>query len=113
MRLAETHLDMPIENPGESVLEAAYTNALERFEFNVAMEYIWSRIQLLDQKISAEEPFKVVKIDPEKGKQMIREAVHEVYIIACYLRPLLPQTCDVIQEAVLSNKKPENLFPRK
>jgi methionyl-tRNA synthetase len=113
MRLAETHLDAPIERPSENSLDEVYTHALENFEFSVAMDYVWARIQALDQKISAEEPFKVVKVDSEKGKQMIRDAAHEVYMIARYLRPLLPATCDVIQEAVLANKKPENMFPRK
>jgi methionyl-tRNA synthetase len=66
----------------------------------------------LDEKITREEPFKVVKSDPEKGKAMIAELVAEVYDLSFDLRPLMPATAEVIQRAIVAVKKPENLFPR-
>jgi methionyl-tRNA synthetase len=113
MKLAEQYLDAPIEHPVQSGFPEEYQHALNAYEFNKACEYVWARIQALDQKIHNEEPFKVVKVDLEKGKVMLRDIAHELYLIARLLQPLLPQTSDVIKAAVLSNKKPENLFPRK
>jgi methionyl-tRNA synthetase len=116
MRLAETHLsgssitntDFQVEYTGD-----LYMNALENFEFNIAMEYVWKCVQNLDQRISSDEPFKVVKLDLEKGKKMIIDAVVDLYQIARLLEPLLPTTSATIKAAILANKKPDNMFPRK
>lgn len=113
MKLAEGYLKEPIVRPEPEAFAAEYSTALNGYEFNKAMEYVWTRIQALDQKISTEEPFKVIKIDPEKGEVMIRSAVQEVYMIARLLQPFMPHTSDTIKAAILENKKPENLFPRK
>jgi methionyl-tRNA synthetase len=113
MKLAETHLTAPIVRPKPTGFAAEYTTALEHFEFNTAMEYVWGRIQALDQHIQNTEPFKVVKVDAEKGRELIAGLCAELYHIARLLQPLLPQTSDIIKEAVLVNKKPENMFPRK
>lgn len=112
MKLAETHLGQPIDRPVEAGFTAAYTEALDTYDFQGAMDYVWSRIGELDTKITADEPFKVVKTDVEKGKEMISDAVVELYRIAQLLQPVMPQTSNRIKEAVLANKKPENLFPR-
>ncbi len=67
---------------------------------------------MLDEKIATEEPFKLVKTEPEKAKTIIRELVLEVYAIGRLLNPLLPATSHIVKEAVLTNKKPDNLFAR-
>lgn len=90
-----------------------YTDAMEKFEVNRAMDYIWSRIGALDQRITRDEPFKVVKTDPEKGKVMIEEMVKELAATDLLLEPFMPDTSKKIIEAIMANKKPENLFPRK
>jgi methionyl-tRNA synthetase len=113
MKLAETHLAAPIAQPEPLEFEREYTDALEEFAFNDAMEYVWGRIQALDQQIQNTEPFKVVKVDIEKGKALIVSLCVELYNIARLLHPFLPHTHDIIKEAVLTNKKPENMFPRK
>jgi len=73
---------------------------------------VWQRIAALDAKITSEEPFKVVKVDPEKGREMISGAALELYTIGRMLNPFMPETNAAIKGAVLDNKKPENLFPR-
>ena len=112
MKLAETHLDGPIERPEPSGFADEYIEAFENFEFNRAADYVWSKIQELDEQIATEEPFKVIKEDEEKGKAMIAELARNLYGIARLLNPLMPETSTKIKEAVLANKKPENLFPR-
>ncbi len=113
MKLAEDNLSVPIAPPVRDSFPQEYTDALDAFECNKAMEYIWTRIQGLDQRITTEEPFKVVKTDIEQGRKIIIELVAELYQIAHLLAPFLPATSEKILAAIRDNKKPENLFPRK
>ena len=112
MRLAETHLDEPIERPEAVGFPKEYTEAIEKYEFNKAMDYIWKLISDADQRMTDEAPFKVVKTDKEKGKKIISELVVEVYKIGRLLNPFMPETNKLIKETVLKNKKPEIMFPR-
>ena len=50
--------------------------------------------------------------DIEKAKKMIYSLTEELYSVARLLHPIMPETSRVIKEAVLQNKKSENLFPR-
>jgi methionyl-tRNA synthetase len=112
MTLAEKNLPEAIARP-EQGFDKEYTDAIEQFQLNIATEYIWKRIQLLDQKITETEPFKLIKSDVEKGRELIAELATELYRIVRMLNPILPKTNRIIKEAILANKKPENLFPRK
>jgi methionyl-tRNA synthetase len=67
----------------------------------------------LDKKIQDTEPFKVVKVDVEKGKKMIGELVTELKTIAENLEPFMPHTSAKILECIRENKMPEKpLFGR-
>ncbi|MFM2330625.1 MAG: hypothetical protein RLZZ26_132 [Candidatus Parcubacteria bacterium] len=112
MKLAETNLPAPVARPEPVDFPKEYTDAIDAFEFNRAMDLIWSRIQKLDERITAEKPFAVVKEDEAKGRAMIIEMATELYQIARLLTPFMPTTSETIKKAVLENKKPENLFPR-
>jgi methionyl-tRNA synthetase len=113
LKLAEAYIATPIEHPETEQFAAEYTEAFERFEFNKVCDHVWGKIQALDQKINAEEPFKVVKVDRARGEEMIKGLLLELYSIARLLQPLLPQTSDTIKASILANRKPENMFPRK
>jgi methionyl-tRNA synthetase len=112
MKLAETYLEKPIARPGASPFLQEYWDMIDAFEFNRAMDLIWNRIQALDERITREEPFKVVKKDVEKGRELIAELATELYQIGRLLNPFMPKTNEIIKKAVLENKKPKNLFPR-
>jgi len=113
MKLAETHLDeSKIEKPVVGKPPREYHEAITGYEFNKAADYVWKRIGAVDQRITDEEPYKVVKTDPEKGKQIIKELTVEVFKIGLLLSPFMPDTGVRIIDSVLANKKPENLFPR-
>lgn len=113
MKMAEDNLDGPIEQPNIVTFSEEYTSPIESFELNKAMDYIWKRIGEADQKITDTEPFKLVKTDKEKAKEIISELVLEMYHIARLLNPFMPETSEKIKKAVLENKKPETLFERK
>ena len=88
------------------------SDAVSRFEFHEAMNFIWSHIQRLDQKITEDEPFKVIKFDLVLGKGMIQQLVLGLLEIAHSIEPFMPETSEKILTAIKENKKPENLFPR-
>lgn len=112
MQLAHTHLEGGTR-PEPAGFPAEYTEAMEQFEINRAIEFVWKRIQALDQKITETAPFKLVKTDAEAGKKLIFELTQELYLIGRMLNPFMPKTSAAIKQAIVDNKKPENLFPRK
>ncbi|MDB5225588.1 MAG: methionyl-tRNA synthetase, methionyl-tRNA synthetase [Candidatus Adlerbacteria bacterium] len=111
MQLAATHLEQGTR-PEAAEFPAEYIQAMEKFEINKAAEFIWSRIQALDQKITEQAPFKLVKTDLEAGKKIIFDLTQELYVIGCMLNPIMPETSKKIKDAVAANQKPENLFAR-
>ncbi|MEK7626753.1 MAG: methionine--tRNA ligase [Patescibacteria group bacterium] len=111
MKLAEDNLEKSVR-PDTTELPSEYEEAMEKFEFNRATVYILSRVRAVDQKINKKEPFRLVKTDPGTGKTLIVELAKELYFIARLLEPFIPNTSAKIKEAVIANKKPENLFPR-
>jgi methionyl-tRNA synthetase len=112
MKMAEDNLDAPIFRPKVDQFPQEYTEALDNYEFQKAMDFVWKKIGELDERITLEEPFKLVKINKEKGKQVISELATELYLIARMLNPFMPETNKIIKETILANKKPENLFAR-
>lgn len=86
--------------------------SMEEFRFQDFMGFVWRQIGKLDEKITAEQPFKVIKENPEKGKAMIVDLVNGIWEIALMLEWSMPETSKIIKEAVLANKKPETLFAR-
>ena len=112
MKMAETHLDSPIARPGDSVFAKEYTNALDEFNFQGACDFVWKKIGEMDEKITETEPFRLVKTDKEEAVKIIKELVLDLYMVGRMLNPLMPETNKIIKQAVLENKKPDNLFIR-
>ncbi len=116
MKMAETNLDQPVEvnPPADKAAMADYKQALTDFDIKKAADITWGLINDLDKQIQETEPFKLVKTNPEAGKELIAGLVQELYTIARMLNPLLPQTSVAIKELIKSNKSPEApLFLRK
>lgn len=111
MKLAEDNLEEAVARP-EPGFPSEYTLGIDSYNFNTTLDYIWSRIQAADARMTLEAPYKLVKTDLEAGRQIIRELVVELYWIARFLNPFMPETSEKIKATVLANKKPENLFPR-
>jgi len=112
MQLAEKNLPGPVVLPGMEFPDN-YTDALKKYEFNRALDIVFERVAALDQAITQSEPFKVVKSDPERGRGIITAMAQELYVIGMLLEPFMPGTSSKIRAAVVANKKPETLFPRK
>ncbi len=112
MQLAQTNLPEPVKVEF-TPYPSEFTELLEKFEVNRAADYVWSRLKLLDQQITDTEPFKVIKTDPERGRELIEGLVRELAAIDLLIEPFMPQTSQKIIDAIVTNKKPETLFPRK
>lgn len=114
MKMAQDNLDAPVAiDRNEKTLPEEFHEAFREFNMQKAAEIVWKHIQALDERIATEEPFKLVKSDPEKGKRVLVDLVHGLYTVARMLNPLMPKTSEAIKHTVLSNAKPENLFARK
>jgi len=112
LNLSEKNIDTKIELD-EIKVNDDFTSFMESGDFSKALGFIWEKIGDLNEYISNEEPFKVIKTDPEKGKEMIIESVKQLNEIAHYLKVFLPQTSDKLIGYISDNKKPEDpLFPR-
>ncbi len=93
---------------------AEYGGFFEKFDIKQAVDYIWNEIGELDKFIQKTEPFKVVKVDEKKGKELISEMVVRLYQIARMLNPIMPETNVTLKKLIKENKKPEKpLFMRK
>lgn len=112
MKMAEEHLGGAVELH-ETTLPQDFVEALDRFEFNTACEMVWKAIADADEQIQMTQPFKVIKEDIEKGKELITDLVRRLSFVALLLQPIMPATSQTIKDAIKANKKPENLFSRK
>ncbi|HCR52710.1 TPA: methionine--tRNA ligase [Candidatus Kaiserbacteria bacterium] len=116
MQMATTHLQGPVEMTKETQSDVSVTAYIERFEFNRAMDSIWERVGHDDALIAIKRPFAGIKSGEESVRNeallLIKKLVRELNAIAIDLEPFMPSTSAQIKEAVLTHKKPENLFPR-
>jgi methionyl-tRNA synthetase len=98
----------------ETIENPAYFAALDAYNIKIACDEIWKVIQQTDKLIQDGQPFKVVKTDPEKGKEMIQQLGKNLYVVATMLAPVMPATSATILELVRAGKSPEQpLFMRK
>lgn len=112
MKLAESYLSESVLVNIEGTYPGEIETYIKDFDYNAALNMIWEQIQRVDQHITDKEPFKVIKVDPAEGEQMIRELTQDLFVIAHQLAPFMPATSETIKTAIVANKKPENLFPR-
>jgi methionyl-tRNA synthetase len=117
MQLAETNLPGPVSlRPEDTTVEDAFTEKVEHFRFNEAMDLIFEHVAKGDAYMTEREPYKKIKSDDialqEEARADIEKLVRHIAKIAAHLVPVLPHTAEVILDAVRTNRKPANLFPR-
>jgi len=111
MKMATVHLDTPISIP-KRVIPDNFKHAMEHFDTKKAMDIVWQQIGELDVRIQETEPFKLVKKDPERAKEILTELVKELFAISNMLESLLPDTSERIKESITLHILPEPLFRR-
>ena len=113
LTLSEKYLEKCPEIP-EKTDFSEYFKIYETFDIKKAVDYVWEKINELDKFIQETEPFKVVKIDEKKGKEIISDMIVRLSEIASMLNPIMPETSNAIIYLIKANKKPEKpLFLRK
>ncbi len=114
MTMAQNNFENPISVTHINQLQENYIEAIEKYNFQEALNIMWKKIAELDERIQKTEPFKLIKTEREIAMNIIRDLVVGVYHIAIHLEPFLPETAEKIKKLVLENKKPETpLFLRK
>ncbi len=112
MTLSEKYLDKPV-GVSPSEFHREFTDRMSGYEFNAAIAFVTSLIVALDELITHKEPFKLVKSDTERAKVVIADGVRLLWRLNHHLQVFIPHASERIKEAILANKKPANLFPRK
>jgi len=114
LTLSEKYLEKCPEIPDGLIPREDYFKFFENFDIKGACDYVWNEIGELDKFIQETEPFKVVKVDEAKGKELISDMVVRLYKIARMLNPIMPETNATLKKLIKENKKPEKpLFLRK
>ena len=118
MKLAQEHLDKPVDLPQEAlVLQPAFKEFMEAFKVNDATALIWEHVAKADSYIQETQPFKLVKsedpADRARAKGILSDLVVHLVRIATHLAPIMPETSEKILAAVKENTMPPSLFPRK
>ncbi len=88
--------------------------AIEKFQFDRALEGIWSIITRANKFIDHKKPYLLFKEDKKATEEVLSELLNYIMDIAILLRPLLPQTSKKIVD-IFSKPKikaPQPLFPR-
>jgi len=113
MKMAQDNLDGPVSIP-EKTIPQGFIDSMNKYEIQKATDFIWTEISRLDGLIQSSQPFKLVKSEPKKGRELIAELVIDLYTLARMLNPFLPATSEAIKSAVRANKSFSSpLFPRK
>ena len=113
LTLSEKYLP-ELSVPETKTLPQEFSDHFELFDIQKATEYVWHEIGQLDKTIQETEPFKVVKVDEEKGEALISDLVVRLSMIAEMLVPIMPETSLTLKALIKANKKPETpLFLRK
>lgn len=90
-----------------------YRELLDRYELKKAAEEIWIRIAECNKRIQETEPFKLIKTDEARAKEILTELVGDIWEIEFMLRPFLPETADKILHILKNPTEPITpLFPR-
>lgn len=117
MKLAEEHFSEPLTLSEDDIMaESTYTDMIETFRFNEAMDLIWEHIGKGDLFMTEHAPYKKLKSADEKekaeGSAELEKLVRHIAKIAAHLEAVMPRTAKIMLTAIKENKKPENLFPR-
>ncbi len=94
-----------------NTLDPKILEYLEAYEFNRALEHIWSEIKEADKEVNENKPWEQ---SGENLSQTLKVLVEKIQHIAFNLQPFLPETSDKILKHFTSNKIKAipPLFPR-
>ncbi len=103
-----------VEKSGAVWKIAGVKEALDKYNFPVALEAIWKRLADLENKISEEKPWARAELGEKELDKLLENYVREILLIAKYLSPFLPTTAAKIAQQFSEKpiKSGAPLFPR-
>ncbi len=88
-----------------------YKQNIETFKLYEALREIWRLISFCDGYIEKNKPWKLVKTDKKKLKEVLSNLLYCIFEIANLIEPFLPETSEKIKKQLKSGKS-KILFPR-
>ncbi len=117
MTLAQAYLTKPISvvDVSKPTTKNIYPKQ-DTFSFNEDMDIIFTKINDADIQMTTTEPYKKIKStdtnEQEQARSDIESLVRSCADIGTDIVHFMPATSEIILDAVRTNTKPENLFPR-
>lgn len=97
----------------DDAVPEGFREKIEHFDLKGALDDIWREVAGLDWFIQSTEPYKLIKTDEAKAKEIVGELASRLYIIGFILQPFMPETARTIMQLVKEKKMPETpLFKR-
>jgi methionyl-tRNA synthetase len=113
MKMAITHGVKKEEIDSSILNQDGFIKKMESFNSQQAVDFLMSRVRAVDLYIQENEPFKVIKTNPEKAKSDVAYCLRALYNVSEALQFFLPRTSLKILECIRENKMPEKaLFNR-
>jgi len=99
------------ENIKDLLDQGGYTEHLERFEFNLALEELWREMRDIDKEISKDEPWERTVAERES---YLKSYVKKILSLGYELKVFLPETAENIEKTFSGKmiKLIKPLFPR-
>ena len=90
MKMAETNLEVPVDTTDITTVDI---DALNHYQFQTVLDGVWNAIGQMDEYIAENEPFKVIKTEPEQAKEMIVKLVKDLHEVAISLKAFHASNC--------------------
>jgi methionyl-tRNA synthetase len=84
---------------------------MSKLSLHESIKSIFQVIDYCDKKINDIEPWKLIKVNPEKNKVFVYNMLYCINWISIYLYPFLPVTAEKIKN-IINSSTSEILFPR-
>ena len=98
-------------SPSDDFGSAEVERLIVELKFDRALGFVWEKIALLNHIIDETKPWDLVKSDYTVFEKRQLILLQEIYMIAVWLRPFLPETSEKITKALEAGKT-EPLFQR-
>lgn len=96
-------------------VESRAKQAMDEYDFKSYVEIIWTAVDLANEKIDREAPFKTAKTDPEAAKKTLSETAAMIRWVAQKLAPVIPQASEEVLRRYAATRitHGDPLFPRR
>ena len=102
--------------PVELDFSKDYRDLMDKYEYARAFDFVWAKIQKINQDIDIEKPWMLAKEGKtEKLRQALNKLVQDLLKVNYELMPFLPETSERIKAVFINPVRPPEapLFPKK